>query len=318
VVGRGLTAAVGGTHPGGRLEGPLVVSLGDLMTDVVAITEEPTADGSDTRSLVRVEDGGAAANTAAWLAATGHRTAYVGRVGDDLLGRAALDRLAAAGVVVRAAVDPTARTGTCVVVVARDRTRSMYPDAGANAHLSVQDVPLDLVGGTGPLHLHVSGYALLSPGARAAALAAMAAAGAAGHSVSVDPASAGPIATVGTGVVLGWLAGTDLVLANQDEACLLAGGTDPMDAGARLAADLGAEVVVKLGPGGAAWFRPGAEPAVVPAEQAVVVDTTGAGDAFAAGFLPSWLAGADPADALRSGCRLAARVVARVGARPPG
>jgi len=302
----------------GKLEPPLIVSLGDLMTDVVAITEEPTADGSDTRSLVRVEDGGAAANTAAWLAATGHRTAYVGRVGDDLLGRAALTRLAHDGVVVRAAVDATAPTGTCVVVVARDGTRSMYPDAGANAHLSVDDVPLDLVTGAAPLHLHVSGYALLNHDARPAALAAMAAARRSGHSVSVDPASAGPIASVGTAVVLGWLAGTDLVLANQDEACLLTGAADPTTAGAGLAAELGVEVVVKLGPAGAAWFRRGAEPVRVPPEPAVVVDTTGAGDAFAAGFLPTWLAGGDPADALRAGCRLAARVVARVGARPPG
>lgn len=307
-----------GSGTQGPAEPPLVLSLGDLMTDVVALTEEPAADGSDTRSVVRVEDGGAAANTAAWLAATGHRSAYVGRVGDDLLGRAALRRLAEAGVLVRAAVDRTARTGTCVVVVARDGARSMYPDAGANAHLSVDDLPVDLLAGTAPLHLHVSGYALLSRGARSAALAAMAGARVAGHSVSVDPASAGPIASVGTAEVLGWLADADLVLANHDEACLLTGAADAMAAGARLATALGAEVVVKLGPGGAAWFRAGSEPVRVRAEPAVVVDTTGAGDAFAAGFLPRWLAGAGPEDALAAGCRLAARVVARVGARPPG
>ena len=135
---------------------------------------------------------------------------------------------------VRAAVDRTARTGTCVVVVARDGARSMYPDAGANAHLSVDDLPVDLLAGTAPLHLHVSGYALLSRGARSAALAAMAGARVAGHSVSVDPASAGPIASVGTAEVLGWLADADLVLANHDEACLLTGAADA-DGGRRTA-----------------------------------------------------------------------------------
>jgi len=163
----------------------------------------------------------------------------------------------------------------------------------------------------------VSGYALLNPGSRSAALAALGTARAAGHSTSIDPASAGPIAKLGTDEVLVWLADADIVLANEDEACLLAGTDDPLAAGAALADRVG-QVVVKLGAGGAAWFAAGADPATVPAEPVVVVDTTGAGDAFAAGFLPAWLAGAAPAEALAAGCRLAARVVAAVGARPHG
>jgi len=139
----------------------------------------------------------------------------------------------------------------------------------------------------------------------------------AGHTTSVDPASAGPIARVGVDQVLGWVADVDLVVANEDEACLLAGTADPLAAGTALATPSRA-VVVKLGAGGAAWCRPGGDPVRVPATPADVVDTTGAGDAFAAGFLPAWRAGADPAEALRAGCGLAARVVARVGARPPG
>lgn len=297
----------------------LVVSLGDLMTDVVAVTGEPTAAGSDTRSVVRVEDGGAAANTAAWLAATGRRVVFVGRVGDDLLGQAALHRLAALGVQVRAATDPTARTGTCVVVVDADGGRSMYPDAGANALLSVDDLPVDLLTGPGPVHLHVSGYALLNPGSRPAALAALAMAQGAGHSTSLDPASAGPIRRVGPAQMLAWADGVDLLLANEDEARLLAGTDDPLTAAVTLT-DRIASVVVKLGPRGAAWARAGAgaDPVQVPAEPVTVVDTTGAGDAFAAGFLPAWLAGADPVDALGAGCAMAARVVAKMGARPPG
>jgi sugar/nucleoside kinase (ribokinase family) len=296
---------------------PLVVSLGDLMTDVVAVTAEPTAHGSDTRSTVQVTDGGAAANTAAWLAATGHPTTYVGRVGDDLLGRAALDRLRDGGVQVHARLDDGARTGACVVVVDATGARTMYPDPGANARLSVDDLPHALLAGRNPLHLHVSGYALLDDGSREAALEALALARAAGHTTSVDPASAGPIARVGVPQVLRWVTDVDLLLANEDEACLLAGSPDPSAAAAALA--VGArEVVVKLGPAGAAWSRSGSDQVLVAAGPGTVVDTTGAGDAFAAGFLPVWLAGGEPAAALRAGCDLAARVVGSVGARPPG
>ncbi len=299
------------------MSGPTrVVSVGDLMTDVVAVAGGPTAVGSDTRSVVRVGGGGAAANTAAWLAATGHPVTYVGRVGDDLLGRAALAELRDLGVDVRAGIEPGAATGACVVVVSADGERTMYPDAGANAALTAADLPADLLGPAQPVHLHLSGYALLNEGSRAAARAALALARSAGHPVSVDPASAGPIGGVGVPAVLGWLDGVRLLLANEDEACLLGGTHDPLTAGAALAERFG-EVVVKLGPDGAAWFGPAGARARVPAAPAEVVDTTGAGDCFAAGFLPAWLAGADPAHALAAGCALAARVVGRVGARPP-
>ena len=289
-----------------------VVAVGDLMTDVVALASVPLAAGSDTRASVRVSGGGAAANTAAWLASTGAEVSYVGRAGDDLLGHAAVQALADAGVDVRVQFDADRPTGTCVVVATPDGARSMFPDAGANAGLAPDDLPPGLfVAGH---HLHLSGYALLTEGSRPAALAALALARTAGMTVSVDPASVGPMRAVGVDLVLGWLDGADLLLANEDEACLLAGLSDPVEAGTALAGRF-AEVVVKLGPGGAAWF--GVDGHVrVPAVPAEVVDTTGAGDCFAAGFLPAWLAGAPPLDALTAGCALAARVVTRPGARP--
>jgi sugar/nucleoside kinase (ribokinase family) len=306
----------------------LVVSVGDLMTDVVALTCEPTAVGSDTRSRVRVTGGGAAANTAAWLAEVGHPVAYVGRAGDDLPGRAAAAELSRAGVDARVVLDAGRATGACVVVVATDGQRSMFPDAGANAALSASDLPFDLLGpgrppSAPPAHLHLSGYSLLNEGSRPAALAALDRARAAGLTVSLDPASAGPLRRTGPDRVLEWVGSLELLLANEDEACLLGGGADPLAAGAALAArGRVAEVVVKLGPAGAAWFGPGGASARVEAVPVEVVDTTGAGDCFAAGFLPTWLAGAAgpvaAAAALRAGCALAARVVSRPGARPHG
>ena len=120
------------------------VSVGDLMTDVVALASVPLARGSDTRSSVLVSGGGAAANTAAWLAATAEAVSYVGRAGDDLLGHAAVRALADTGVDVRVRFDAVRPTGACVVVATPDGVRSMFPDAGANAGLAVDDLPPDL------------------------------------------------------------------------------------------------------------------------------------------------------------------------------
>jgi len=291
-----------------------VVCVGDVMTDVLAVARAPLAAGSDTASRVVVAGGGAAANTAAWLAVAGHPVTFVGRVGDDVFGRTAVAELTATGVSVRAAVDRGHPTGTCVVVVTQDGSRSMFPDTGANAALVAADLPADAF--TTAAHLHLSGYTLLTEGSRPAGLAALDLARAAGMSISVDPGSAGPIGRVGAAAMLGWVRGVDLLLANADEAELLAGRPgDPSAAADHLAGIVG-EVVVKLGAGGATWTRAGADRRHAPAVAIDVVDTTGAGDAFAAGFLPGWLAGDDPGEALRAGCRVAAAAVGRPGARP--
>ena len=284
------------------------------MTDVLALAQAPLAVGSDTPSRVLVAGGGAAANTAAWLAVAGHPVTYVGRVGDDAFGRSAVAELAAAGVSVQAAVDPSRPTGTCVVVVTQDGSRSMFPDTGANAGLLAADLPAGAF--TSGSHLHLSGYALLTEGSRAAALAALDLARTAGMTISVDPGSAGPIRRIGATAMLTWVAGVDLLLANEEEAGLLAdhdGG--PAAAADRLTGHVG-QVVVKLGAAGASWTGAGAGSRHAAAVATMVVDTTGAGDAFAAGFLPRWLAGDDPGLALQAGCRVAAHAVAVPGARP--
>ena len=96
---------------------------------------------------------------------------------------------------------------------------------------------------------------------------------------------------------------------------VLTGAVDPHQAAGQLG-DTYREVVVKLGADGALWQQ-GFIGASAPAERAVtVVDTTGAGDAFAAGFLASWLLHPEPESALAAGNRLAALAVGRVGARP--
>lgn len=289
-----------------------VVVLGDVMVDVIAVMSGPLARGSDTPSQISTVGGGSAANVAAWLAAEGVPTSYVGRVGDDALGRESVEALTSVGVHSWVSVDDTTTTGTCVVLVEPGGERSMLPDGGANATLLPADVPPTAFRPGG--HLHLSGYALLAAGSREAALTALSLAAQARMTVSVDPSSAALLSQVGAARFLEWTRGVHLVLANEDEATVLTGERDPRAAAAALGDTYG-EVVVKLGAQGALWHK-GFITASAPAERVEVVDTTGAGDAFAAGFLTAWLLHPEPETALAAGNRLAARAVGQVGARP--
>jgi ribokinase len=285
-----------------------IVVVGDVMVDVVTRLSGPVAPGSDSPARVAFEGGGQAANTAAWAAVAGAPVALVARAGDDPAGRAAAAELGALGVDVRFAVDEERPTGTCVVLVAADGERTMFPDPGANGALAGDDLPGDLlVAGD---HLHVAGYALLREGSRDAALAALERARVAGMSTSVDPSSAallsGGVQRLGRGV--------GLLVPNALEARALAAVEDPADAARALAESI-PEVVVTLGEEGALWTD-GAGVVRVAAEPAEVVDTTGAGDAFAAGLVAARLRGEGPERALRAGCALAARAVSSPGARP--
>ncbi|MGD9572729.1 MAG: carbohydrate kinase family protein [Thermoleophilia bacterium] len=294
---------------------PPVVVLGDVMTDVVAVVEGPLAHASDTPARIVMRPGGSGANTAAWLGSLGARAVFVGRVGDDDAGRAAEAALREAGVEPLLSVAPGASTGACVVLVDASGERTMLPDAGANALLSADDLPdaAFVAGG----HLHVSGYTLLRPSTRDAALTALRRAREAGMGTSVDPASAAPLAEAGAGLFRDLVAGVGLLFVTLDEAEVLCGTRDPETVATALRA-AHPEVVVKLGGDGALWRGPAGGAARVPAAPppGPVVDTTGAGDAFAAAWLATRAAGADPEAALAAACSRAASVVTRPGARP--
>lgn len=286
---------------------PIVV-LGDVMVDVVCHLAGPIAPGSDSPASISMGGGGSAANVAAWLAVAGAKPVLVGRVGADGRGATAEAGLLATGVETRLAVDTERPTGTCVVLVAPDGERSMVPDAGANAGLADSDLPDELLTPGG--HLHLAGYALLREGSQEAARSAIARARERGVTVSVDPSSAALLAPS----FLDELDGVRLLLPNAEEAAVLSGEADAERAARRLAERV-PEVVVTLGSRGALWTD-GQGLARVSAAPAAALDSTGAGDAFAAGLLGARLAGAQPEAALHAGCELAARAIRTPGARP--
>jgi sugar/nucleoside kinase (ribokinase family) len=288
-----------------------VVVVGDVATDVVAVLSGAPAPGSDRPAVIRSRGGGAGANVAVHLARLGVPVTQAGCIGDDPAGVGLTAELAAAGVRTALRVVPASATGTIVSLVEPGGQRSMLADRGANLQLRPEDVPAPAAGG----HLHLSGYTLFGEGSRAAGLAALAAAAAAGCTVSVDPASTGPLTGYGVDRWLADTAGATIVLPNADEARLLTGCADPADAARALAARHPI-VAVSLGADGALWASE-SELVHRPAHATIVVDTTGAGDAFAAGLLATWLAAPerDPSVALDAGLSLAAEVVRRPGAR---
>ncbi|MEV8453571.1 PfkB family carbohydrate kinase [Streptomyces sp. NPDC052095] len=291
--------------------------VGDVVTDVVARHGSPLTPGTDTTARIRTLPGGAGANVACWAARSGcPDVRLLARVGADGA-EWHRDALLRAGVRPLLVVDEREPTATVVALVDSAAERTFLTDSGAVLRLSPDDWSPSMLDGVA--HLHLSGYLLFAAVSRATALLALREARRRRIPVSVDPASAGFLAELGTGRFLAAVEGADLLLPNADEARLLTGLPEPADAAAELSHQAG-RVVVTLGEGGALLAAGGAVVGHVPAARITgAVDSTGAGDAFTGGFLAARLAGADDVTALTAGCRAGAAAVTTVGGRPdPG
>ena len=290
---------------------PHVVCVGDVMADILARLPGPLAPGSDTPASIEVFGGGAAGNTASWLDDLGTSVTLVGRIGpaDDPFRGAALGGLrpdVAAGLI----PDPVHATGRCLVLVGPDGERTMVPDAGANAFLAPADLNGHFEAGR---HLHLSGYPLFGR-ARDAGRQALARAREAGMTISVTAASAAPLARVGAAAFLDWIGADVTLFANVDEARVLTDDRTPEASAVALARRVRLAVVTCGARGAIAAGRDGV--ALVPTEPIEPRDTTGAGDAFAAGYLDARGRGADTRAAVMAGHRMATRACRKLGGRP--
>jgi 2-dehydro-3-deoxygluconokinase len=281
-----------------------VVTLGETMGLLRAASIGSLEHVSDFQLHI----GGAESNVAIGVARLGRPAVWMGRVGDDGVGRRVLRELRAEGVTAGAVVDPEARTGLMLKETPTSgRTRVSYYRAGsAGSRIGIDDLDFDAIESAGVLH--VTGITLaLSESAEQAVFAAIGAAVAAGVPVSFDvnhrPALWGDrdpaplyrrVAERST-----------IVFAGADEAELLVGSGSPEQLAARIA-DVGpAQAIVKLGEDGCVASIDG-EALSAPAEKITPLDTVGAGDAFVAGYLVALLDGLAPADRLRQGARCGA------------
>lgn len=261
--------------------------------------------------------GGSAANTAVGIAALGGRAGFMGLVGADALGTLFTDDLRSAGVEAHVPVEPGgAPTARCLILVSADGQRSMCTFPGAAHMLAPAHVTPDAVAAASILYLE--GYLWDSPTARAAMEHAIAIARAAGRKVAITPSDIACVQRCGGRFRALLAAGSaDMLFLNQTEAEALAGTADLHAAIARLAPQVEL-LVVTLGEQGAMAVAGGERVHVPAAPVQRVLDTTGAGDLFAAGFLFAHARGRPLADCLSLGGRLAAHIIADYGARPSG
>jgi ribokinase len=275
-----------------------IATFGDMMLDVIVRLDEPFASGDDVRAQTRAGAGGQAANVAAWAASLGADARCIAKRGDDAAGELVARELAARGVELAGPVGAGA-TGVVVSIVGADGDRSLASDRGvapsfAPAEVEAAWLDCDV--------LHVSGYALLREPISHAALLALKLARERGARVSVDVAAWTEIRAFGP-VRFRELLDTvapDVLFATEAEWEMLGG--------AYLTAPTG---VIKRGARGCTVVTEDARLDLAPVA-ATVVDTTGAGDALAAGFL----LGGSLEDSVRRGLDAAARCVARVGSFP--
>lgn len=283
--------------------------IGDLVEDVVVWMSEPLRHGTDTEVEIFHTRGGSGANVASFAARLGP-TRFIGCVGDDNLGTALVHDLEAEGVDVR--VQRKQKTGTIVILIDQDGERSMLPNRGAATLL--EDVPDEWLDGLELLH--VSAYSFMGAPVGAATIDVIRRAKQRGILTSIDVASTGMLAQYGVERFLELMAELrpEFLIGNRSETAFLELVVDGQLG--RQASRLPDTIVVtKSGADPTTVHRPGGETIVVPVPVVTEIrDLTGAGDAFAAGFLSSFLKAHDLKKACAGGHSSAALVLSSPGA----
>lgn len=288
-----------------------ILCIGDLMLDVVVKIESPINYGTDTPSRISMHGGGGAANTASWLASTGHEVFFVGRTGVDAAADSIIQELDSWNIKHNSLRKTGLTTGVVVVIVDSSGERTMFPDSGANSGLGVADLP-ELKGFDAA---YLSGYSLFNEKSTKGVLEIITELKRAGIPIFFDPASVGTISHFGKSAAIEYLGLMDILLLNEDESLFLS-EQQSYEMALNTLLEFSSIVVIKRGSLGAVAKMRSSSSVEVPTVEVSPIDTTGAGDAFAAGFIPEWLAKQDLYSALNAANTLAGRCVLNIGARP--
>ena len=282
----------------------MLCTIGDLIEDVVVWLNGELNIGSDTDSVIVRTRGGSAANVAMFGTLTGTPSRFIGQVGNDNLGEQLCASLRESGVDVCTVAE--GRTGSIVVLVQPNGERTFLTDRGVASHLSFFDTSHL----TGVSIVHVPTYSLAQDPLATTAIQYMQAARTAGALISIDASSTAVLRDYGVGRYAALIASIapDVFLCNSDEAELLnIDSAHPMPGAELTVIKRGALPITAVTAAGAVTEV--ATPSV-----ANIIDTTGAGDAFAAGFLPTYATSRNIKDAITNGNLIAARVLRSPGA----
>ena len=311
-----------------------ILAIGDAIVDVIATCDEaflaehcltkggmqlldPAAASTLYAAMgsARETSGGSAANSMAGVAAMGGRAAFIGQIASDQLGAIFAHDMHALGVHFETPpIDDGPPTGRCLILVTPDAQRTMNTSPGASHLLS--PAALDEVLIRSAAILYLEGYLFGPELPRSAMEKAVAIAHDAGRQVAFTLSESVCIAGRKEGfarMIDG--GGIDLLFANEAEALQLTGRTDVEAALAELAAKV-PTLVVTCGPEGALAIERGERISIPAAPVTNIVDTTGAGDLFAAGFLTARCKGASLERQLWTGAIAAAEIISHFGARP--
>ena len=329
-----------GSKPPPDADGPTldVVAIGNALVDVLATAVDDDLERlglvKGTMQLVDLErsqaiyasmgatveaSGGSAANTVAGVAALGGRAAFIGRVADDLLGQVFTHDIRSIGVAFEPtptpAVEGESMTGHCLVLVTDDAERTMATHLGVASEFGPGDLHSDHLSSSHVVYLE--GYLWDQPAAKAGMREAIEIAHRSEAAVALtlsDPFCVQSHQAEFLELLNGDL---EMLFANEEEVMMLF-GTSSFDAAAAAVAETGVLAVLTRGAQGSVVVTASGPVAVPAAPVDRVVDTTGAGDLFAAGFLYGITNGLSPEDAARLGGVCAAEVISHVGARPLG
>ena len=285
--------------------------IGDLALDVVALLRTEITYGSDTQAHISTHGGGTGGNVATWLGSKKVPVFLVTRVGKDTAGDALIRELDSFGVEHNAEAIEGIHTGVVISLVDGNGERTMFPDSGANAGLSLKDLP-----SLAEISVaYISGYSFLNPTSRPGVIEMAKVINKHAIPIIFDPASIGSMNFRGKEGLDEMLQLTDVMILNRSEAEFLSGVTGVDRALTELLKKVPC-VVIKTGADGAIAQSRDGNVLSMPAHPVDVKDTTGAGDAFAAGFIASWMKSRDLSTALTNATQYAAECVAIIGARP--
>lgn len=310
-----------------------ILGIGNAIVDVLARAEDSFLDAHNMAkggmALIGAEQaeqlyalmgpgvessGGSAGNTCAVAAALGAQVGFLGKVADDALGRVFAHDIRAAGVQFPTAPLPasTAPTARCLIFVSPDGQRTMNTFLGACVHFS--DADLDAAAIASAQVTYLEGYLFDPPAAQSAFYGASRLAHQAGRKVAITLSDSFCVNRHRQAFRRFVREEADILFANEAELLALYETPNYVEA-LRLAREEVELAVLTRSEHGSVILR-GEESAQVAAVRTTVVDTTGAGDAYAAGFLAGYTKGLPLAEAGRWGSIAAAEVIAHFGARP--